>query len=353
MKIVSAVCLAMLVSTVSQAQMMHGSVSTSGYFPMVDGARYEYMHEGGLWASSTMVVRSGQTWAGQGGLYAMHYTYECRTGVPCGTSATEFYGMGHGGAYFYGGTGADPTGSRFSMTTLTNPECVLRDTVYPGTMMVGGGYSNAGTWTSNVSGMGSMGGTHNYTSTYSVQSLETVATPAGSFANALHVREQRGSGAARDVWYAHGVGIVMIDDGTQVLRLSGYSMPGAVAQPGGGAAALPFTPTNGLWWNPAESGTGYNLQVQHGMMVVTVFSYTPAGDPVWYYAPGRLAAAGRGVTMTATLDRYRGGQCVSCGYSRPNVAGSDGTMTIDFTSPVSATIHLPGGRATAIQPQSW
>lgn len=353
MKIVSAVLLAMLVSTVSQAQMMHGSVSTSGYFPMVEGARYEYMHTGGMWASSTVVVRAGQTWAGQSGLYAMHYNYECRAGVSCATNATEFYGMGPGGSYYYGGTGADPTGARFSMTTLTAPECVLRDTVYPGTMMGGGWYSNAGAWTSNVSGMGNMWGTGSYMSTYSAQSLETVTTPAGTFTNVLHVREQRGSGIIRDVWYAPGVGIIMIDDGTQVMRLSGYTMPGAVAQPAGGAAALPFTPATGMWWNPNESGTGYNLQVQHGVMVVTMFSYNPAGDPVWYYAPGRLSSTGNGVMMTASLDRYRGGQCTSCSYSRPTVAGSDGTLTIIFSSPTSAVIQLPGGRTTAIQPQAW
>ena len=89
----------------------------------------------------------------------------------------------------------------------------------------------------------------------------------------------------------------------------------------GGAAALPFTPYTGLWWNPDESGTGYNLQVQHGVMVVTMFSYTSAGDPTWYYVPGRLAAAGTGVTMSSTLDRYRGGQCASCTYMHPTAAG--------------------------------
>ena len=352
MKLVLASCLAMVLSTVSQAQMMHGSVSASGYFPMVDGARYEYVHSGGVWSSSTMVVRAGQNWADQTGLFAMHSTYECRAGVSCATYATDFYGMRPGGVYYYGGTGADPAGTRFSTTILSSPECILRDTVFPGTMMGSGWYANAGSWTSNVYGVCNRWGSRSYTSTYSAQSLETVITPAGTFANALHVREQRGSGEARDVWYAQGVGIVMIDDGTQVMRLSGYTMPGG-AQTTGATAVLPFTPFTGMWWNPDESGTGYNLQVQHGVMVVTMFSYTSSGDPVWYYAPGRLVSNGNTITMMATLDRYRGGQCASCAYSRPAVAGSDGTMTVVFTSPSSATIQLPGGRTTAIQPQPW
>jgi len=136
------------------------------------------------------------------------------------------------------------------------------------------------------------------------------------------------------------------------MRLSGYTMPDG-AQTAGATAVLPFTPFTGMWWNPNESGTGYNLQVQHGVMVVTMFSYTSSGDPVWYYAPGRLVSNGNTITMMATLDRYRGGQCASCAYSRPAVAGSDGTMTVVFTSPSSATIQLPGGRTTAIQPQPW
>ena len=61
-----------------------------------------------------------------------------------------------------------------------------------------------------------MMGSQSYMSSYSAQALETVTTPAGTFTNALHVREQRGSGVVRDVWYAPGVGMVMMDDGTQV-----------------------------------------------------------------------------------------------------------------------------------------
>ena len=104
-----------------------------------------------------------------------------------------------------------------------------------------------------------------------------MTTPAGTFANALHVREQRGSGYVRDVWYAPGVGMVKMDDGTSAAVLTGYSIPGAVAQPGGGTAPLAFTPATGLWWNPNESGSGYNIQVQHGVLVATMYSYTPRG----------------------------------------------------------------------------
>ena len=61
--------------------MMGAPLSTANYFPMVDGARYDYLHTGGPWASSSMVMRGGQSWAGRDGLYAMHYAYMCNAGV--------------------------------------------------------------------------------------------------------------------------------------------------------------------------------------------------------------------------------------------------------------------------------
>lgn len=341
---------ASLAAGAASGQMMGGALSTTSYFPMVDGAHYEYVHAGGPWASSSMSVRGGQTWAGQGGLYAMHFTYTCNAGVTCAPDATDFYGMGPDGAHYYGGTGFDAAGMRYSMMTLTNPEWIIRNPAYPGTMMAGGGYANAGMWTASVQGTGSMMGPQGYMSSYFAQGLETVVTPAGTFANCLHVREQRGSGIVRDVWYAKDVGIVMVDDGTQVMRLAGYSIPGTASAAAGG---LPFMPFDGLWWNPDESGTGYGLQVQRDVMVMTMFSYTPAGEPVWYYAPGRLAGNGTGVTVSGSLERYSGGQCASCAYLRPRMAASDGAFTIVFTSPTSATIQLPGGRTARIEPMTW
>ena len=147
--------------------------------------------------------------------------------------------------------------------------------------------------------------------------------------------------------------MVKTSDGTSTAMLTGYTIPGAVAQPGGGPAPLAFTPLAGMWWNPNESGSGYNIQVQHGVMVVSMFGYAANGDPLWYLVVGTLANAGGGVAATGTLDKYRGGQCASCMYQMPTVMGNDGGMTIIFTSPTTATVQLPRGRVTQIQPFAW
>src|SRR5512143_2092654 len=44
-------------------------------------------------------------------------------------------------------------------------------------------------------------------------------------------------------------------------------------------AGSAIVPAKGLWWNPNESGSGYNLDVKHGVLVVTVFSYKADGEP--------------------------------------------------------------------------
>jgi len=333
--------------------MMGGPVSTTMYFPLVDGARYDYMYTSGPWATSTATMHAGQSWAGVSGLTAMHTTYTCVVGLQCAPDATDFFRMDPDGMHYYGGTGADPQGGRFSMMTFTSPEWLLKNPVTPGTMMGGGGYQDMETWQAGVMGSGSMMGGQNYMSSYQAEALESVTTPAGTFANALHVHEQRGSGYVRDAWYAPGVGMVMMRDASGTALLTGYTIPGAAAQAGGGAAPLAFTPVTGLWWNPGESGSGYNIQVQHGVMVASVLGYAAGGDPLWYLVVGSLANAGGGVAAAGTLDRYRGGQCASCMYQVPSMTGNDGTMTITFTSPTAATVQLPGGRMTRIQPYSW
>lgn len=341
-----------MASGASSGQMMNGSMSTAAYFPLVDGARYDYMYTAGPWASATVEMHTGQTWAGVTGLTAMHTSYVCNPGVSCAPDATDFYMMDPDGVRYFGGMGADASGVAYSMMTYTDPEWTLKNPVAPGTMMGGGGYQNMETWHANVTGTGSMMGGQSFTSSYQALALETIDTPAGTFANALHVREQHGNGVVRDVWYAPGVGMVAMNDGTNAAMLTGYTIPGGGAPPGS-AAPLAFTPATGLWYNPLEDGTGYNLQVQRGVLVLTMYSYTAGGDPIWYIGVGTLANSGSGVAATGTLDKLRGGQCASCSYVKPTVNGNDGTFTVTFTTPGSATLQLPGGRVTTIQPELW
>ena len=113
---------------------------------------------------------------------------------------------------------------------------------------------------------------------------------------------------------------------------------------GGGGAGGAITPQVGLWWNPNESGSGYAIDLQHGVIVVTIYSYNSDGTAQWYLMTGPLVNN----TVSGPLQKFRGGQCISCAYQNPVPNGSDGTMTIAFTSAKSATATLPGGRSFTI-----
>ena len=115
------------------------------------------------------------------------------------------------------------------------------------------------------------------------------------------------------------------------------------------AADGAIVPKSGVWWNPAEPGSGYTLDAKHGTLVVTTYSYLPFGAPMWYLAAGPIVND----TFTGVLGKYASGQCVSCAYKTPTYQGDDGTMTIRFLSPISATMTLPGGRSIPIVPQDF
>jgi len=119
---------------------------------------------------------------------------------------------------------------------------------------------------------------------------------------------------------------------------------GAVRRAAGAVSS--FAPIAGVWWDPNESGSGYALDYQNGVLIVQVYSYLAGGAPQWYLATGALMNK----VFTATLDKYSGGQCVSCTYKAPTLVGNDGNITLTFTSPTTADIALPGGRKGHIQP---
>ena len=100
-----------------------------------------------------------------------------------------------------------------------------------------------------------------------------------------------------------------------------------------------------MWWNPSEPGSGLGLDYKDGTLVAEVYSYLAGGASQWYLAAGPVTNN----VFTATLDKYTGGQCISCAYKAPALSSNDGTITITFTSPTTGTADLPGGRHIPIQ----
>ncbi len=115
------------------------------------------------------------------------------------------------------------------------------------------------------------------------------------------------------------------------------------------AAALParaFTPESGFYWNAAEPGTGYNLEIQDNFFALTAYVFASDGRPQWYTATGTLSGNAR---YTGVLDGFTGGQCIGCPYRAPTAQlGAGGAITLAFTSETRATLTV-GGRTLTIE----
>ena len=114
------------------------------------------------------------------------------------------------------------------------------------------------------------------------------------------------------------------------------------------AAVLTGGPTRGLWWNPNESGRGFNIEMQDDVMIVTSFVYARDGAATWFISAGRYDFATS--TFSATFDANTGGQCIGCSYVRPQgVANAAGPIRIVFDSYVTATLYYQGGSTRLVK----
>lgn len=118
----------------------------------------------------------------------------------------------------------------------------------------------------------------------------------------------------------------------------------------GSKVASAVVPEQGLWWNPAESGRGYGIELQDNILFITYYAYTPAGASAYYTSSGRYSAT----TNRADLDfaSFTSGQCFGCSYQRPTGA-SLGAVRAQFTSSMTGSLHLPGGLSILIQRQNF
>jgi hypothetical protein len=116
-------------------------------------------------------------------------------------------------------------------------------------------------------------------------------------------------------------------------------------------AASAFQPRTGQWWDPAESGRGFNVEIQNGVMTLTVYTYDAAGNAQWYLASGSMTGGQH--SFTAPLNKYADGQCAACDYRPATLAGNDGTVTVNFTTEVAGSVSLPSGHVSAIQPLNF
>ena len=77
-------------------------------------------------------------------------------------------------------------------------------------------------------------------------------------------------------------------------------------------------PQSGWWWNPAEDGRGYNIEIQGNKLFMAWYAYDQAtGQPCWFSSGGQMTDSAH---YSGQLWKYMNGQCVGCPYTAPDSA---------------------------------
>ncbi|MEO6565749.1 MAG: hypothetical protein ABIO63_06910 [Casimicrobiaceae bacterium] len=154
-----------------------------------------------------------------------------------------------------------------------------------------------------------------------------------SFANGQTlVGDYQPPGAAVD---AGAISLVFTDDRHATLTWPGGTI--AIERQYFDPARTVFQPKTGWWWNPAESGRGYSVEVQGNNLFLVGFMYDPGGNPVWYFSGGPLTSP---TTYTGALLQFANGQTLTGPYKPPGTPATICTVTLDFTAPDEATMKL-------------
>lgn len=120
-----------------------------------------------------------------------------------------------------------------------------------------------------------------------------------------------------------------------------------------GSANPTIVPSNGLWIidaeNNGQSGRGFQIEQNRGVLVFTYYGYDAVGQESWYLAAGAMS----GNSFTGSMTQYQNGTVLGGSYAPATSSGSPGTVILNFTSPTSGTIQLPGEAAKPISKFTW
>jgi hypothetical protein len=115
-----------------------------------------------------------------------------------------------------------------------------------------------------------------------------------------------------------------------------------VASAPGTTRCDPQKPQSGWWWNPAEGGRGFSLEVQGSNMFFASYLYDASGRSTWYAAGGALTLEGS-LFHGRKLESYAGGQTMDGAYRAPTGPALGGDLTLAFNDATHGTLVWPGG----------
>ncbi|HWQ94135.1 MAG TPA: S8 family serine peptidase, partial [Gammaproteobacteria bacterium] len=138
--------------------------------------------------------------------------------------------------------------------------------------------------------------------------------------------------------------------GTITLQFSN-ARHGTLTWPGGtmpierfpfGSGTASFQPESGWWWNEAESGRGFAIEVQGNNLFMAGYMYDSSGNPIWYVSSGGMTFSN---LYQGSWLQFANGQTLTGTYQPPSQPPANvGALTLQFTSATTAILTLPNGR---------
>ena len=124
----------------------------------------------------------------------------------------------------------------------------------------------------------------------------------------------------------------MLDNG---INRSAATAPGSVV-------CKPEAPETGWWWNPAEGGRGYSVEVRGTKIFFAAFHYDVSGRSTWHVATGDGVSLDGSLYNNKPLYQVTGGQTLGGSY-RPATVAEIGKITLAFADKRRGTMVWPGG----------
>jgi alpha-tubulin suppressor-like RCC1 family protein len=115
----------------------------------------------------------------------------------------------------------------------------------------------------------------------------------------------------------------------------------SVASIPGSAQCQPQPPETGWWWNPAEDGRGFSIEVRGNNLFFASFLYDVSGRSTWYVSTGPVSLDGS--LYVGDLLSARGGQTLGGSYPGFPTLRNEAPMTLAFNTASSGTLIWPGG----------
>ena len=101
----------------------------------------------------------------------------------------------------------------------------------------------------------------------------------------------------------------------------------------------------GWYYNSAEGGRGYAIEVQNNKLFMAMFHYNADGSPTWNVVDGDISTG----VLTNPFQLFSGGQTISSGYRSPSNQFALGSYTLSFRNACAGQVQLAGAPPVSVR----